>query len=52
MKFLFGMVFGIIVSTIGFQGLAVLGDHAMTSLKHYSEESVREVARESNNQKN
>jgi hypothetical protein len=42
-KFIFGVIFGIIVSTIGFQGLAVIADHAMVSLKHYSEESVKEA---------
>lgn len=41
MNFLLGTIFGIMVSTIGFQGLAKIGDRAVDQTKTIIQETVK-----------
>lgn len=40
-NFIAGTIFGIVVSTIGFQGIAVIGDRAVDQTKTIIQETVK-----------
>lgn len=40
-NFILGTVFGIVVATIGFSGLAALADRGVTAVKEMASESTR-----------
>jgi len=37
MKFIYGFVFGLIVATVGFSGVARIMDHGITTIKSQAE---------------
>jgi hypothetical protein len=40
-KFLVGFIFGIVVSTVGFSGIAKMADNGVNKIKEVTEEQVK-----------
>jgi len=42
MRFLFGVIVGIVISTVGFSGIAKIADNAVNKTKEVVEEQVKD----------